>query len=307
MKHVPSLKITAVADTSAAGCSLVRQWLRDHNWMANREFMEDLQRTENAAQPLILVARDYKGVIGGLFAETRLAWLRIAIMAVRPDSRSRGVGTAILAEAERLAIARGCQHSYVDTMDYQAPRFYTSRGYRIAGEIPDWDSRGHRKLFLTKGLTDSAPENSPAVSLKHRMATADDCPRLAELNHQLIRDEGHRNRMTVSELEERMRNWIAHEYRAVIFEEGDEIVAYVLYREDGQEVYLRQLFVVPCHRGRGIGRRAVEILRSQLWPKSKRLTVAALIANKRAIHFWRSIGYTDYALSFEIQPQQLEE
>jgi GNAT superfamily N-acetyltransferase len=298
------LKITAVADTSAAGCNLVRQWLRDHNWTANRDFMEELQRTENAAQSLILLARDYRGVIGGLFAETRLAWLRVASMAVRPDGRSHGVGTALLAEAERQAIARGCRHSYVDTMEYQAPRFYTNRGYRIAGEIPDWDSRGNRKLFLTKCMVEPSVEDSPQAALKYRIATADDCPRLAELNYQLIQDEGHRNRMTVPELEERMRNWIAHEYRAVIVEEGDEIVAYVLYREEAREVYLRQLFVVPHRRGRGIGRRAVEILRSQLWPKNKRLTVAALIANRRAIHFWRSLGYSDYALSFEIQPQE---
>ena len=32
-------------------------------------------------------------------------------------------------------------------------------------------------------------------------ATADDCPLLAELNHQLIQDEGHRTRMRVVELE----------------------------------------------------------------------------------------------------------
>lgn len=37
---------------------------------------------------------------------------------------------------------------------------------------------------------------------------------------QLIQDEGHRNRMTVAELEQRMRGWIAGEYRAVIFEAG---------------------------------------------------------------------------------------
>ncbi len=45
-----------------------------------------------------------------------------------------------------------------------------------------------------------------------RPATNDDCPLLAELNHQLIRDEGHRNRMTVAELEQRMRGWLAGEY-----------------------------------------------------------------------------------------------
>jgi hypothetical protein len=33
--------------------------------------------------------------------------------------------------------------------------------------------------------------------MTYRRATTNDCPRLAELNHQLIRDEGHRNRMTV--------------------------------------------------------------------------------------------------------------
>ena len=40
----------------------------------------------------------------------------------------------------------------------------------------------------------------------------------------MIRDEGHRNRMTVPELEQRMRGWIAGEYRAVVYEEGGEIV-----------------------------------------------------------------------------------
>lgn len=34
-----------------------------------------------------------------------------------------------------------------------------------------------------------------------RLATLDDCRLLAELNHQLIQDEGHRNRMTVPALE----------------------------------------------------------------------------------------------------------
>src|SRR6266700_3632155 len=109
--------------------------------------------------------------------------------------------------------------------------------------------------------------------MKFRQATADDCPLLAVLNHQLIRDEGHRNRMTVPELEQRMRGWLSEEYRAVIYEDGGEIVAYALFREQAEEIYLRQLFVVRHRRRQGIGRRAMEILRSQVWPKCKRLTV----------------------------------
>ncbi|HSI14090.1 MAG TPA: GNAT family N-acetyltransferase [Chthoniobacter sp.] len=288
------LKIEAAADTSAAGCHLVRQWLREHNCTTNPKFMELLQQPEHEVQTLVLLASNDTGVVGGLFAETRFAWLRISIIAVRPENRSQGIGAALLAEAERAAAARGCEHAYVETMEYQAPRFYLGHGYRAVGEIPNWDSLGHRKYFLTKNLA--------TAKVRYRVATAEDCPRLAELNRELIRDEGHRNRMTVPELEQRMRDWIAKEYRAVIFEDDSEIVAYVLFREEPQEIYLRQLFVVAHRRGQGIGRRAVEILRTQLWPHNKRLTVAALTSNENALQFWRSLGYTDYAVSLEILP-----
>lgn len=135
-----------------------------------------------------------------------------------------------------------------------------------------------------------------------RPATFNDCAVLAELNHQLIRDEGHRNPMTTPQLEQRMRGFIQGEYRAIIFEEDGEVVAYALYREGKDEVYLRQLFVVRHRRRKGIGRRAVEILRSQVWPKAKRLTVEVLVSNTTAVAFWRALGYVDYALTLEIMP-----
>src|ERR1017187_8029506 len=98
-----------------------------------------------------------------------------------------------------------------------------------------------------------------------RRATLDDCALLAELNHQLILDEGHRNRMTVPELEQRMKGWLASEYAAMLFENVGEVVACALYREQPEEIYLRQLFVARNRRRQGIGRQAVEILRSKIW------------------------------------------
>jgi ribosomal protein S18 acetylase RimI-like enzyme len=136
-----------------------------------------------------------------------------------------------------------------------------------------------------------------------RHATLDDCPVLAGLNHQLIRDEGHRNQMTVPELEQRMRGWLSDEYRAVIFEDGGDVVAYALYREQPDLVYLRQLFVVRDRRRQGLGRHVVEILRSRVWPKDRRLTVDVLLSNQSGVGFYRSVGYTDYAMSLEILPR----
>ncbi len=139
--------------------------------------------------------------------------------------------------------------------------------------------------------------------LQHRVATASDCGLLGKLNHQLIRDEGHSNPMSAAELAERMRRWLAADYLAVIFEMDGNVVAYSLSRERPDHVYLRQLFVAGDRRRQGIGRRAVEILRAQVWPTTKRLTVEVLVENDAAVAFWRSVGYRDYTLTLEIPPQ----
>jgi predicted acetyltransferase len=129
---------------------------------------------------------------------------------------------------------------------------------------------------------------------------------LAVLNQQLIQDEGHRNRMTVPELEQRMREWLAGEYRAIIYENEGNVVAYALFLEQPESIYLRQLFVVRHRPRQGLGRQAVEILRSQIWPRTKRLTVEVLVSNHGAITFWRSVGYTDCCLTLEIAPLKFE-
>ena len=97
--------------------------------------------------------------------------------------------------------------------------------------------------------------------MTYRFATDADLPLLARWNHALIRDEGHRNGMSISELETRMRGWLASEYRAVIFERDAAPIAYALFRESEAGTYLRQFYVAPEARRQGVGREAVHILR----------------------------------------------
>jgi len=139
--------------------------------------------------------------------------------------------------------------------------------------------------------------------MDYRCATLSDCPLLAELNQQLIRDEGHRNPMTSVELEERMRDWLSDGYTAVLFEDSGQIVAYALFHEQPDGIYLRQFFVVRNRRREGIGRRSVGLLRSEIWPKTKRLTVDVLVRNEAALAFWRAVGYKDYCLTLEVLPE----
>jgi GNAT superfamily N-acetyltransferase len=139
--------------------------------------------------------------------------------------------------------------------------------------------------------------------MNYRYATSSDSLLLAELNHQLIQDERHRNPMTVQELADRMDGWLAGEYRAVLFEHRGESVAYALFKENDGEIYCRQFFVVRNRRRQGLGRAALSMLRSRIWSKRKRLVVEVLAQNVAAVSFWRSLGFRDYSLALEVMPE----
>jgi GNAT superfamily N-acetyltransferase len=139
-------------------------------------------------------------------------------------------------------------------------------------------------------------------TLNHRLATVADADLLGAMNQRLIQDEGHRNPMTLPELQQRMCGWLAGDYRAVLFEDTAGIAAYALYREESDHIYLRQLFVERDRRRRGYGLAAMRILRHDIWPPEKRVTLEALVANHAAISFWKKAGFQEYCLTLEILP-----
>lgn len=142
--------------------------------------------------------------------------------------------------------------------------------------------------------------------MTYRCLTNDDCPLLAELNHQLMQNAGRRNRMSLPDLEQRVKHWLAGEYRGILFEAGGEVVAYALFRERIDEIYLRQFFVVRHRRRQGIARQALQILRSHVWPKSRRLTIDVVTANQEAAAFWKAVGCEVYSLTLEMLSGQSE-
>lgn len=146
--------------------------------------------------------------------------------------------------------------------------------------------------------------NTKQPALKQRPATLSDASWLGEWNAMLIRDEGHRNIMTVPELEMRMRNWLSGKYQAVVFELQGAVVAYALYRIRPSSVYLRQFFVHPRHRGKGVGREAMRILSRDVWPRNLSVVVDVLLHNEQAREFWKAVGFQDYSIAMERLPEE---
>jgi GNAT superfamily N-acetyltransferase len=135
--------------------------------------------------------------------------------------------------------------------------------------------------------------------MQYRMATPDDAHRLAEMNQWLIADEGHRNRMSLGELTERMRGWLENDYRAVIFDEPEGWVGYALFRTEPDWIYLRQFFIRKDRRRKGLGREAIEWLSTNVWSDAARLRLDVLINNTAGLAFWKSLGFKGYCLTME--------
>jgi GNAT superfamily N-acetyltransferase len=138
-----------------------------------------------------------------------------------------------------------------------------------------------------------------------RYATESDAPFLAEINRQLIEDEWDGGGMSLGRLEERMRRWISEgDYKAILFQEDGDTVAYSMVSVDEDSAYIRHFFVLHDHRGRGVGRRAIEILLRDVIPPTHRTTLDVLASNTTGHAFWQSVGFGDYAIRMERLPTE---
>jgi ribosomal protein S18 acetylase RimI-like enzyme len=100
-----------------------------------------------------------------------------------------------------------------------------------------------------------------------------------------------------------MRGCLTGEYTTVLFELEGNVVAYTLYRnhpDHSDTIYLRQIFVDRAHRNQGIGREVIRLLKEEILPQDKRLTVDVLVGNQNARTFYQAVGFREYSLELEI-------
>ena len=87
-------------------------------------------------RPMACFARTPDGaVIGGAVGRTWGPAAEIQQLWVADAHRHRGVGTALVRAFEARAAERGCRSCYLETLSFQAPRFYAALGYRVVFEL----------------------------------------------------------------------------------------------------------------------------------------------------------------------------
>jgi GNAT superfamily N-acetyltransferase len=105
------------------------------------------------AEPLAVLIQDPATgkTVGGLWGKTIYDWLYVELFVVPEAFRGRRLGSAILKQAEDIALARGCIGVWLNTYEFQAPDFYTKQGYELFGSIDD-HPLGQYRLFFKKYL-----------------------------------------------------------------------------------------------------------------------------------------------------------
>ena len=119
--RMESIVITAATPEELRSGELGRQ-LRHYNYGFVGEYPEQ--------QYIRLNARDGNGrLLGGLRSFVFLHWLNIDVLFVETEVRGLGLGSRLLAEAERQAIELGAGNARLETFEWQAPAFYRKHGY----------------------------------------------------------------------------------------------------------------------------------------------------------------------------------
>lgn len=133
-----------------------------------------------------------------------------------------------------------------------------------------------------------------------RKAQTKDIKTLAKMNKRLIEDEKHPNPMNLAQMAERMEQWLKDEYSCYLASLNKKVVAYCLYRDDGEYYYLRQLYVERSHRRRGFATELLDWMYANIW-QYKKVRLDVLVHNKEAIAFYEEYGFKVGCLQMEKQ------
>lgn len=259
-------------------------------------------------QPVRLNARDPGGqVVGGLRAYVFLYWLRIDVLFVDEAVRGQGVGTALLAEGERLARDHGARHVLLDTFEWQAPRFYARHGYEEVARIPDYAAGFYlatmRKDLVAPAAVTPGFELAPSVDAAIRRLGAADAEAFAGLRREVTADNPVPMGLTLAEEQTRTLEGFREQLDAVpnavfgLFA-GDELVGTAAVSWTGRfpssahKVLMWGVFVSPRHRRQGYGRRVVaHALRHAFGQGARRVHLMVYVPNAPALAMYRGLGF----------------
>lgn len=130
---------------------LLHERLRASNTRSSPVLRELRGTPADSEVPVEVYAFEGEELAGGLVGHMRLYWLHVDLLWVSEESRGTGLGSRLLAAAERQAREEHqATGSRVATFGFQAPGFYAKQGYALVGTVPDYPPGCSEHLFVKR-------------------------------------------------------------------------------------------------------------------------------------------------------------
>ena len=95
-----------------------------------------------------IASDDSHDFLGGAKGKVFAGWCQLSWLYSTQDIK--GVGSQLMRSVEAFAKQHKCQGILVDTLEYQAPDFYTKHGFETFGEIPNFIESQKRLYFIKR-------------------------------------------------------------------------------------------------------------------------------------------------------------
>ena len=136
---MPGPTITTETSPDAGDIAVVARGMRDHALA---------QIAGNESPPFACFAREGRVIVGGAVGRVILNRLFVELLWVEASRRDEGLGTALLTALEQRARESGCADALLETLSTDAARLYTSAGYRLQAEVPDYIPGFAKRVFV---------------------------------------------------------------------------------------------------------------------------------------------------------------
>jgi GNAT superfamily N-acetyltransferase len=140
---MPDEPLRILEDSAAADIAFLENQINEHN--------ADVTGHRDGRMLTILLRDDRGAIRAGVSGHTWGGCAEVKLLWVREAERRSGIGSRLLAAAEREARERGCRQIVLSTHSFQAPLFYKKHGYTVSGEFPGYPIGGSQ-IFLRKAL-----------------------------------------------------------------------------------------------------------------------------------------------------------
>mgnify|MGYP001773248445 FL=1 len=98
------------------------------------------------------VLEDEGQIVSRLTGSISFNGLHIELFITDSNTRGKGYGTEIFKFVEELAREKGCHYIVLETMSFNAPRFYINRGFEIIKKVDNTPIEGESFYFMFKSL-----------------------------------------------------------------------------------------------------------------------------------------------------------